>query len=170
MRAPTRQGDDCHKANMPVRITSGHISKSPGHQWRYWLRCYGGAPTAAPLGAIAHTLLDAGGGRLPRPWTNHPALRHHTQRAQRHQATHVALRALPGARVWLTAPRYPAGRAIDAPLVRAALQRRLRMHVFDEEAVCPCCGDVLDMWGDHCLSCCCAGDRVVRHNSVRNAA
>ena len=30
------------------------------------------------------------------------------------------------------------------------------------------CGEVLDRWGDHALSCCCGGDRVLRHNAVRN--
>ena len=30
------------------------------------------------------------------------------------------------------------------------------------------CGEVLDRWGDHALSCCCGGDRVLRHNAFRN--
>ena len=30
------------------------------------------------------------------------------------------------------------------------------------------CGEVLDWWGDHALTCCCGGDRVLRHNAVRN--
>jgi hypothetical protein len=33
---------------------------------------------------------------------------------------------------------------------------------------CPCCGEPLDRFGDHALTCSCNGDRTVRHNSVRN--
>ena len=68
----------------------------------------------------------------------------------------------------MTAPPCKDGRAIDAPLFRVALRRRLRVPVFNQEECCPCCGEQMDIWGDHCLSCCCAGDRVVRHNDVRN--
>ena len=82
--------------------------------------------------------------------------------------SHIALCELPGAGAWLTAPPCQDGRAIDAPLYRVALRRRLRVPVFSQEGPCPCCGEPLDIWGDHCLSCCCAGDRVVRHNDVRN--
>ena len=28
--------------------------------------------------------------------------------------------------------------------------------------------DVMDTWGDHALSCCCGGDRVLRHYAIRN--
>ena len=30
------------------------------------------------------------------------------------------------------------------------------------------CGKVLDRWGDHALCCCGGGDRVLRHNAIRN--
>ena len=49
-----------------------------------------------------------------------------------------------------------------------ALKRRLRAPVYDEDGRCPCCGQVLDKWGDHALVCPCGGDRTVRHNAVRN--
>ena len=78
------------------------------------------------------------------------------------------MQSLPGAGAWLTTCPTKDGRSIDGPLFVIALRRRLRMKIFDSEAACPCCGDILDVWGDHCLTCSCAGNRVVRHNSVRD--
>ena len=82
--------------------------------------------------------------------------------------SHFALCCLPGAAAWLTTCPAKDGRSIDGPLFVVALRRRLRIHIFDSETACPCCGDILDVWGDHCLTCSCAGNRVVRHNSVRD--
>ena len=82
--------------------------------------------------------------------------------------SHFSLCCLPGAGAWLTAPPSKDGRSIDGPLFVVALRRRLRMAVFSAESYCPLCGDIMDIWGDHCLSCPCAGDRVVRHNAVRD--
>ena len=48
------------------------------------------------------------------------------------------------------------------------MKRRLRAPVYDEDGFCPCCGDLLDKWGDHALTCPCGGDRTVRHNAIRN--
>ena len=83
-------------------------------------------------------------------------------------AAHVELCSVPGAGVWLTAPPATDGRAIDAPLFRVALQRRLRVPIFNGDGACPCCGDPLDRFGDHALTCSCHGDRTVRHNSLRD--
>ena len=41
------------------------------------------------------------------------------------------------------------------------------MAVFSAESYCPLCGSIMDSWGDQC-SCPCGGDRVVRHNAVRD--
>ena len=49
-----------------------------------------------------------------------------------------------------------------------SLKRRLRLQIFDGDSACPCCGECLDKWGDHALSCMCSGDRTVRHNTVRD--
>ena len=53
-------------------------------------------------------------------------------------------------------------------LFRLALQRRLRMPLWDRDTACSMCGEVLDRWGDHALACCCGGDRVLRHNAIRD--
>ena len=82
---------------------------------------------------------------------------------------HIALNRMPGAGVWLTAPPTEDGREIDAPLFQIALKRRLRAPVLDCDGFCPCCGRVMDKWGDHALTCDCGGDRTIRHNAIRNA-
>ena len=53
-------------------------------------------------------------------------------------------------------------------LFRVALQRRLRSPLWDHDSACGMCGEVSHRWGDHALSCCCGGDRVLRHNAVRD--
>ena len=42
------------------------------------------------------------------------------------------------------------------------------MKVTKEDCFCPCCGEVLDTFADHALTCICNGDRTVRHNVVRD--
>jgi len=81
---------------------------------------------------------------------------------------HLVLCNVPGAGAWLTASLVPDGRAIDAPFFQTALQRRLRSPLFPGNEVCPCCGDAMDMYGDHAWVCQCNGDRTTRHNSLRN--
>ena len=55
-----------------------------------------------------------------------------------------------------------------APLFKVVVKRRLRAPVYDGDSACPCCGGVLDHFGDHALSCECGGDRTIRHNALRN--
>ena len=118
--------------------------------------------------------LDRGGVRLTQKELSglvDASLLKNLEQDQQHDAffsAHIALCSLPGAGVWLTAPPTEDDREIDAPLFQVALRRRLRMPVFDRDTFCPCCGMVLDRWGDHALVCQCGGDRTVRHNALRN--
>ena len=80
---------------------------------------------------------------------------------------HLALTGIPGAGAWLTAVGGDDATAIDAPLFRICVQRRLRMPLFEGSEDCCMCGSCVDCFGDHALVCGCGGDRVVRHNSVR---
>ena len=50
------------------------------------------------------------------------------------------------------------------------VQRWLRVPIFDKEFHCPMCDEVIDRYGDHCLTCACGGDRTRRHNLLRNEA
>jgi hypothetical protein len=81
---------------------------------------------------------------------------------------HVGLCRLPGAGAWLTVCPVEDGREIDAPLFQAALKRRLRVPIFDADGYCPCCGGVMDRFGDHASVCLCGGDRTIRHDAVRD--
>ena len=99
------------------------------------------------------------------------ALHQELQRDQAHDrffCAHLALASLPGAGAFLTAPPVDDGREFDTPLFQVSIKRRLRAPVFETEHQCPVCGEVMDRWGDHALTCSCGGDRTVRHNAIRN--
>ena len=81
---------------------------------------------------------------------------------------HLSLLRVPGAGAWLTAPVTKDDCEMDSALFETCLRRRLRMPIFDGDSFCPMCGEVLDSWGDHCLTCSCGGDRTLRHNAVRD--
>ena len=74
----------------------------------------------------------------------------------------------PGARAWLTATPASPDTHIPSPLFRTSMQRRLRMPIWDADSACGLCGETLDRWGNHALCCGGGGDRVRRHNAVRN--
>ncbi len=81
---------------------------------------------------------------------------------------HVALCSRPGAGAWLTAPLSSNGREMDAPLFAVAVKKSLRVPVLPADVPCPCCGSLMDSFGDHATVCACKGDRTVRHNVQRN--
>jgi hypothetical protein len=83
---------------------------------------------------------------------------------------HLQLVQQPGAGAWLQAPPSPAlGLHVEPRLYRVMLQQRLRLPVLDTEAPCALCDGIADVYGDHARSCACGGDRVKRHNLLRNA-
>ena len=57
---------------------------------------------------------------------------------------------------------------MDPPSFRITLARRLRLAIQPEDGPCPRCGGLMDWFGDHALTCPCAGDRTRRHNAIRN--
>ena len=74
-----------------------------------------------------------------------------------------------GAReIWQAIPHRSRGTAIPAAEFCAEVRYRLCMPDGDESGFCPLCDDVLDPFGHHCRRCCAGGDRVIRHNGVRN--
>lgn len=81
---------------------------------------------------------------------------------------HLRLNALLGSGAWITAPPASDGRDICSSLFKTTLKRRLRVPISDHDFFCPCCGEVMDRFGDHALVCACKGSRTVRHNAVRN--
>ena len=83
---------------------------------------------------------------------------------------HIALVSAEGAGAWLTALPEDECRSWegDGELFRVALKRRCRLPVQDGDVPCPCCGGIMDTFGDHALVCPCRGDRTVRHNALRD--
>ena len=93
------------------------------------------------------------------------------QRASPATKAHLNLVAAPGAGAYLQAPPCRAlGTDFPHSLMQVALQRRLRHQLLEEEAFCPACGEVMDVFADHALTCSCRGDRTKRHNCIRNQA
>ena len=73
----------------------------------------------------------------------------------RHRRLHLDACSVRGAGAWLTANPSSA-------------DSRLRMPHWDHDSACSMCGEVLDRWGDHALSCGCGGDWILRHNAIRD--
>ena len=82
---------------------------------------------------------------------------------------HLNLITASGAGPWLHAiPSKAIGTHVDPLLFRTMIQRRVRAPIFDSTGNCPLCDEVMDIYGDHCLTCACGGDRTKRHNLIRN--
>ena len=83
---------------------------------------------------------------------------------------HLHLQTAGGAGSWLHAlPSENLGLKVDAPLYTTMLQRWLRVPFAASDQFCPLCNGILDTHGDHALTCGCGGDRIKRHNLLRNA-
>ena len=91
-----------------------------------------------------------------------------TQVHDRHRVAHLSLNRLPGAGAWLFALPDSVESHIPSPLFKVSILRRLRMPIWAQDTNCSLCGQVMDKWGDHALVCSCGGDRVVRHNMIRD--
>ena len=50
-----------------------------------------------------------------------------------------------------------------------ALQYRLGIPVFQKDGICPACGAASDREGDHAIACGWEGERIARHNQLRDA-
>ena len=86
----------------------------------------------------------------------------------RSRRLHFEARRAPGAGAWLTVTTASHETHFLSPLSKVALRRRICMPVWDHDSACGMCGEVLDQWDDHALSCCGGGDRALRHNAVRD--
>ena len=85
-----------------------------------------------------------------------------------HYLAHLNLITTSGAGSWLHAvPSSALATNVDPLLFRTMIQRRLRVPLFETEFHCPLCDDVMDRYGDHCLTSACGGDRTKRHNLLR---
>ena len=82
---------------------------------------------------------------------------------------HFQLLQQEGAGAWLHAvPNSALGLHVVTPLFRTMVRLRLRLPVADSDMACPLCDGTSDSFGDHARVCPCGGDRVKRHNQLRN--
>ena len=86
-----------------------------------------------------------------------------------HYLAHLNLITAGGAGAWLHAtPSSPLSTHVDPLIYRTMIQRRLRVPIYNPNTHCPFCDKVMDVFGDHCLTCSCGGDRTKHHNLLRN--
>jgi hypothetical protein len=75
----------------------------------------------------------------------------------------------PGARAfWQATPAKALGLAVDPAEFKCELRARLCMPETTADRWCPLCDAVADVQGHHARMCSAGGDRVLRHNSLRN--
>ena len=78
--------------------------------------------------------------------------------------------SLPHAGDWLnTAPLTALGLHLRPREFVLVAKYRMGLAVFDREGPCPACLRHSDALGDHAMSCGCGGERISRHNQLRDA-
>ena len=82
---------------------------------------------------------------------------------------HLKLLQMEGANSWIHATPNPAvGTKVSPQLFIPMVQRHLRIPFHSKAEYCPRCTTVMDIYGDHALTCMVGGDRTKRHNMIRN--
>ena len=78
--------------------------------------------------------------------------------------------SLPHACSYLSAPPMPnLGLELSSQEFVVALCRQLRVPIFSSVSLCSACNSaLLDTFGDHSLVCASSGDRILRHNAIRD--
>ena len=78
--------------------------------------------------------------------------------------------SLPYAGAWLNCPPMPAlGLHLRGVEFVAAVKFRLGLPIFNSAGPCPACDQPSDILGDHALVCGFGGERIARHNFLRDA-
>ena len=82
----------------------------------------------------------------------------------------MASLSLPQAGAWLNCPPPPAlGLHLRRSEFVIAARFRLGMPIYDKSGSCPACGEESDTMGDHGMVCGTGGERIARHNALRDA-
>ena len=77
---------------------------------------------------------------------------------------------LPYAGAWLNCPPMPAlGLHLRGVEFAAAVKFRLGLPIYNSAGPCPACDHPSDVMGDHALVCGFGGERIARHNLLRDA-
>ena len=70
---------------------------------------------------------------------------------------------------WLTVPPSPGlGLRLQPAEFVVALRQRLGHPIFSSAGPCPACGQASDALGDHAMNCAWHGERIARHNALRD--
>ena len=70
---------------------------------------------------------------------------------------------------WLTVVPSPGlGLRLQPPEFVVALRHRLGHPIFSSAGPCPACGQASDALGDHAMNCAWHGERIARHNALRD--
>ena len=148
---------------------------------------HGRLSTSIPAGArdlwstcLTHALASVVAHRDGRSWVDlltKPALTlGGPSRGGRHHATRQAITVSRRCQDWLDGLRNPGLTSLPnspdthlpSSFFTTSLRRRLCVAIWDADSVCPLCGQTQDQWCDHALSYLCGGDRIGRHNAVRD--
>ena len=82
----------------------------------------------------------------------------------------LASLSLPHSGDWLNcAPLKALGLHLRSAEFVLAVKYRLGLPIFDQEGPCPACLRQSDIYGDHALCCGTGGERISRHNALRDA-
>ena len=89
---------------------------------------------------------------------------------QQREVARLACLTMPHSGDWLNCPPVVAlGLRIPATEFILAVKYRLGMPVFGSDGPCPACNRPSDKYGDHALNCGYSGERITRHNLLRDA-
>ena len=82
----------------------------------------------------------------------------------------LASLSLPHSGDWLyVVPSVSLGLQLRPSEFRLSVLYRLGLPIFQEEGPCIACGQLSDIYGDHAISCGSQGERISRHNHLRDA-
>ena len=85
------------------------------------------------------------------------------------EVARLASLGLPRAGAWLNSPPIPAlGLHLRATEFSMAVKLRLGCKIYQREGPCPACLRPSDVFGDHALCCGSWGERITRHNHLRD--
>ena len=97
-------------------------------------------------------------------------LAHIAESGDEREIARLSSLCLPQAGAWLTCTPLPAlGLHLRGAEFVLSCKFRLGLPVYDQLGPCPNCGKESDVLGDHSLVCGTGGERIVRHNAVRDA-
>ena len=88
----------------------------------------------------------------------------------RHRALVLSITSLPHAGDWLSVvPSSALGLHLQDKEFRLCLDYWLGLRLFEDGSICPICQVAADPFGDHQVGCGGNGDRIHRHDSIRDA-